>query len=77
MDKPLTSAVFIAEARDSTMWTVLWTVWTETNIMLTLQFSPPSEGQGEAPLKPRRNNIFKMLKHVMVPVCPPRAGWNM
>ena len=30
VDKPLTSAVFIAEARDSTMWTVLWTVWTET-----------------------------------------------
>ena len=25
VDNPLTSAVFIAEARDSTLWTVLWT----------------------------------------------------
>ena len=31
VDKPLTSAVFIAEARDSTMWTVLWTVWTSNH----------------------------------------------
>ena len=33
MNKPLTSAVFIAEARDSTMWTVLWTMWTSLNVI--------------------------------------------
>ena len=30
VDKPLTSAVFIAEARDSAVWTDLWKVRTET-----------------------------------------------
>ena len=44
VDKPLTSAVFIAEARDSTMWTVLWTVWTETE--RTKASPPPSPWRG-------------------------------
>ena len=59
VDKPLTSAVFIAEARDSTMWTVLWTVWTET---ARTKASPPAlslerelkkiEGDWNLPLSP-------------------------
>ena len=47
MDKPLTSAVFIAEARDSTMWTVLWTVWTDTERTKGLSPCPLRRGSLE------------------------------